>query len=624
MCALAAASTGVPAAAQVRDAPVAPAAPSLPDLSLEELGSLPVTSVSGRAERWQDAPASVYVITGDDIRRSGAVTLPQALRLAPNLHVAALNATQNAISARGFNTAIANKLLVLIDGRTVYSPLFSGVLWDAQDVVLEDVDRIEVISGPGGTLWGANAVNGVINVVTRTAAATQGTQLSVGGGEHGHHTSLRHGLRLGDQAHLRLYALTRHTDNTLRADGTPVTDQASKRQLGFRTDWADERRSLTVQGEAYEGGEAPGTNTAPVQRGHHLLARLGERRADGAEWTLQGYVDSAERDEPVIFRDRTRTVDLRFDHALPARGAHRLLWGLNAREAFSRTERTTAEFLPGDRRLHWASVYLQDEVRLAPRWQVTGGLKLERNRYNGWEWMPSLRLAWRPSDARMVWAGLSRAVRAPSRIDREFFFPAVTRSLIAGGPDFQSEIALVAEVGVRGQVGADWSYSATAYRQQYEGLRAGGTTLPTQVENRIDGHADGVEAWGSWQAGRSWRLSAGLLAQKKALRARPGTAPSSIANLGNDPTSQWSLHSSHQLGPAQALDLFLRRVGALPQPAIPAYTALDVRWGWRPTPQAEVSLALFNALDPHHPEFEANPSLQRRRLWLRLVLSDHR
>ncbi|MDB5880559.1 MAG: hypothetical protein JWP43_437, partial [Ramlibacter sp.] len=210
---------------------------NLADLTLEQLSNIQVTSVAGRGESLLQAAASIYVITGEEIRRSAATSLPEALRLAPNLQVARLNASQYAISARGFNNAIGNKLLVLIDGRTVYSPLFSGVFWDANDVVLEDVDRIEVISGPGGTLWGANAVNGVINVITRAASATQGATASVVRSGAGGYETARYGGALGEVGHYRLYALAMDHGSTRRADGFERPDSASKRQVGFRSDW---------------------------------------------------------------------------------------------------------------------------------------------------------------------------------------------------------------------------------------------------------------------------------------------------------------------------------------------------------------------------------------------------
>src|SRR5688572_3602770 len=277
------------------------------DLSLEELANLEITSVSRRGEPLSRAPASIYVITGEDIRRSAARSLPEALRLAPNLQVARINASQYAISARGFNNAVGNKLLVLVDGRTVYTPLFSGVFWDQQDLMLEDIDRIEVISGPGATLWGANAVNGVINVITRRATQTQGALLSGGAGSREHGAAVRFGGELGS-GHYRMYAKANERENTRFAPGGPPprfpggaprskSDGREHTQVGFRADWGSSREGFTLQGDAYEGaGEDPGQSFGLVVgqhevRGGNLLARWTSVLSGGSDLRVQAYVD---------------------------------------------------------------------------------------------------------------------------------------------------------------------------------------------------------------------------------------------------------------------------------------------------------------------------------------------
>jgi iron complex outermembrane receptor protein len=236
---------------------------NLSALSLEELTNIEVTSVSRRAERLSDAPASVYVITNEDIRRSGATGLAEALRLAPNLQVARVNTGQYAISARGFNNGIGNKLLVLIDGRTVYTPLFSTVNWDSQYVMLEDVERIEVISGPGATLWGANAVNGVINVITRSAQSTQGALAAVGAGNRENSAAARYGGKLGPDGYYRVYGMGGNRENSVRANGSAVPDGWSNAQGGFRADWGNTSRGFTLQGDIYQGKEEPGPLGSP-------------------------------------------------------------------------------------------------------------------------------------------------------------------------------------------------------------------------------------------------------------------------------------------------------------------------------------------------------------------------
>lgn len=581
---------------------------SLADLTLEQLSNIEVTSVSGRAESLRDAPASIYVITGDEIRRSAARSLPEALRLAPNLQVASLNAGQYAISARGFNNAIGNKLLVLIDGRTVYSPLFSGVFWDMNDVMLEDVDRIEVVSGPGGTLWGANAVNGVINVITRAASDTQGTLVTaMRSGASGGYEAARQGGQFASGGSWRVYALAMDRTRTSREDMVRRADAVSKRQVGFRADSAPGSDRFTVQGDAYEGGQLPANNLAPLMTGGNLMLRWDRLTEGGSRLKLQGYLDYAMRDDVNAFRDRSSTADLQFTHEPVLPEGHQLLWGGGLRETQGSNATSPAVmFSPQQKRLRWANVFVQHEWQFAPQWQAVAGAKLESNVYTGVEFMPNLRLTHKDPAGAMTWAAVSRAVRAPSRLDREFFSPGRQPYVIAGGPDFNSEIATVYELGHRGFAARGISYSATLFRQRYDGLRAGTPTVPTQITNAIAGHVDGLEAWGTWQAAESWRLSAGLLALREDLRiARPVPDASAVATLGNDPRAQWSLRSSHTLGSKGELDLIVRHVGRLPSPMVRAYTAADLRFGWKVSPMLELSVIGRNLFDPGHIEFNA-------------------
>jgi iron complex outermembrane receptor protein len=591
----------------------------LADLSLEELGNIEVTSVSGRAEPLSSAAASIFVISNDDIRRSGATSLPEALRLAPNLQVARIDAKQYAISARGFNDAIANKLLVLIDGRTVYTPLFSGVFWDMQDVMLEDVERIEVISGPGATLWGANAVNGVINVITRSAGDTQGTLVSAGSGDHAAGGAVRHGAAIGAGGHLRVYAKGEKLRNTELGSGAAVADGWERAQAGFRADWRQVDSTFTLQGDAYSGkSEQRGVflGLFPLGRvkiaGANLLARWTRRYADGSDLRVQAYYDHTDRVDLAQFSPRADILDLDIQHVVPL-GAHKLLWGGGYRRA--RDEVTDGLFFglqPASSTQDWANLFVQDEIALAENLQLTLGVKLENNDYTGTESLPSARLAWKASPTQLWWAGLSRAVRAPSRIDREVqfpppgspltaFFPA--GSFIIGGPDFVSEVADVVELGWRAQPSRDLTLSATMFHYEWDKLRSG-QPAPALVQNMIEGSVYGMEGWGSWQAAETWRLSAGLTTLRKHLTLKPGsTDPDGPNNMGNDPDYQWVMRSSHNLAPRQELDVMLRRVDELPDPRVPAYLAVDVRYGWHVRRDLELSLIAQNLFDPSHPEF---------------------
>src|SRR5688572_21838716 len=418
-------------------------ASNLADLSLEELASIRVTSVSKRSERLADAAAAVYVITADDIRRSGATTLPEVLRLAPNLQVARADAAQYAISARGYNSTLANKMLVLIDGRTIYSPLFSGVFWEVQDTLLEDIERIEVISGPGGTLWGSNAVNGVINITTRAAADTQGALVAAGAGNRHRSGAVRYGGELPGGGYYRVYGKAGEERQTRRPNGTVLGDAWDRRQAGFRADWSGALQSFTLQGDAYTADVDQGATTRRLA-GYNLIGRWSRQLGDGSDIRLQAYFDRVERDQPGAIREVLDTFDVELVHGFQPAQNHRLLWGAGFRYAPDRVENLgpALAFLPGNRTVRRANVFAQDDFQLRPDLTLTAGLKLEHNEYTGWEHLPSVRAAWKPAEGQLLWAALSRAVRAPSRVDRDLFSPANPPFVVlAGGPNFQSEIA---------------------------------------------------------------------------------------------------------------------------------------------------------------------------------------
>jgi iron complex outermembrane receptor protein len=595
-------------------ASAAAAQPSLADLSLEELANLEVTSVSRRAERLSNAAASVFVITEEDIRRSGATSLPEVLRLAPNLQVARIDARQYAITARGFNgTAASNKLLVLMDGRVLYTPLFSGVFWDAQDTFLQDIERIEVISGPGGTLWGTNAVNGVINVITRRASDTIGTIAIAGAGNSERGVAARHGTRLAGDGAFRVYGKYFDRDNTVRGSGDAASDEWHNGQAGFRADWGTAASGTTLQVDAYRARidqAAPGDVDVS---GGNLLARWHRETAQGGRWQFQAYLDNTERDIPGTFAERLDTLDVELQHGFELATAHFLTWGLgNRRSRDHVTNSAVLAFLPADRSLRWTSLFAQDEIKLRERLHLTVGARLERNPFTGEEFLPSVRLAWKPRLANLAWAAVSRAVRAPSRIDREFFAPGQPPfTTIAGGADFRSEVSDVFEVGYRDQPSLRISYSATLFYSRHDHLRTlqagpGGAFV---IGNEMEGSTTGIEAWGSFQATPGWRLSAGATVLDQDLRLKSASAdPSSIAVAGNDPDYQLSLRSIHDLGSRRQLDVRLRHVAALPDPEVPHYTALDLRYAWQLGRALELSVTGSNLLDKRHAEFGAPAS----------------
>jgi iron complex outermembrane receptor protein len=597
---------------------------SYADMSLEELGNIEITSVSKKPESLAGAAGSVFVITAEDIRRSGATSLPEALRLAPNLHVARASGSAYAISARGSNgsaTSAPNKLLVLIDGRSVYTPLFSGVFWDVQDVMLEDVERIEVSSGPGGTLWGINAVNGVINVITKSAESTHGGLLAAHTGNFNTGATFRYGGAAGTSGNYRVYGKYSEYDHLSNDDGAAVDDDWHKAQIGFRADWERSREQFMVQGNAYTariGQPEPGSisimGTDLVlgtieASGVNLNGRWEHLLDDGSSFSLQAYYDRTERTIPPTLSETLDIVDLQFQHALLPLGRHALTWGANYRYGRDRAENTSSVFgfLPEHVNQNWSSLFAQDDITLHDDLRLTLGARIERNPYTGNELLPNARMAWKLAPEHLLWAAVSRTVRAPSRLDADAHIPRDPPFLLDGGPEVRSEVAEVAELGYRGQPTPQLSFSVTAFHTDYDHLRTleiapSGTFLV--FANEMEGKTSGIEMWGSYQALPEWRLSAGYTAMRDRLRLKPGSddigAPSEV---GKNPAHTWQLRSALTIAPNRELDIAVRHVAALSSPDVPAYTAVDARFGLRLRPNLELSVAGLNLLDADHAEY---------------------
>lgn len=593
---------GVQAAAQSTSA--------LKDLSVDELLNLRVTSVSKRSEPLSDAAASILVLTAETIRRSGVTTLPEALRLAPNLQVARIDTMQYAISARGFNNAIGNKLLVLIDGRTVYTPLYSGVFWDQQDVMLEDVERIEIITGPGATLWGANAVNGVINVITRSASDTTGRLVVAGAGGNERTGAARFGTEVGTGA-VRFYAKYAEWDHTTRTGGEAALDDWKRAQVGFRSDFAAGDSTFTLQGDAYDGNSQDRGIVGPfvlgdiAVSGFNLLGRWQRTLSGGSDVQLQVYFDHSARDDFIFYKPTADILDADFQQAIAA-GAHRIMWGGGYRHAQDDIgDGLFTTFVPRSRTLQWGNLFVQDEVSLSDSVRATAGLKLESNDYSGVEYLPSARLAWKLAADRLVWGSVSRAVRAPARFDRDVRFPATPPYAVVGGPNFESEVADVVELGYRAQHSETISYSVTGFIHFWDRLRSG-SALPVELENKIEGTVRGIEAWAEYRPVEFWRLSGGVTYLQEDLQLKAGSAdPVGVNNptLRNDPDYQWQLRSGFDLPGDLQFDLQLRRMDALPNPQVPAYTELDVNLAWLVGDALELALTGRNLLHERHPEY---------------------
>ena len=580
----------------------------LADLSLEQLANIEVTSVSKRPERLSDAAASVYVITQEDIRRSGATSIPEILRLAPNLQIARVDSSQYAISARGFNSTTANKLLVLIDGRSVYTPLFSGVFWDVQDTMIEDIERVEVISGPGGTQWGSNAVNGVINIITRSSRETQGALASVGVGGDERSGGVRYGGKLGENGTYRLYAKKFLRDNTVRRDETSVPDAWHMGQAGFRMDWGGAKDAVTFQGDVYDGSIDQALNDDKTVSGGNLLARWNRTLEGGSSLQVQAYIDNTRRNYPGSFAETLDTYDLDVQHRVKL-GDHEVVSGGGYR--LLRDDVTNSAglaFLPAQRDLRLANLFIQDTITLTERVKLTAGAKFEHNIYTGGELQPNARLGWRLDDRSLLWGSVARVVRTPSRLDRELFVPASAPFVLAGGPTFESEKLTAYEIGYRAQPSLRASFSVSGYYNMYDRLRSlepgPGGLPPLVISNLMEGETYGVETWGSYQLYDWWRVTAGYNHLTKDLRFKPGSRDASgVQAAGNDPGHQFSLRSQMSLAARWELDVGLRSIGDLPNPQVPGYTELDLRLGWRASRGLEISLVGRNLLDARHPEF---------------------
>lgn len=594
------------------DSALSPA--DLDRLPIEDLAKIEVSSVEKTAQPLSQAPGAIYVITHDDIMRSGATAMADILRLAPNLQVAQITASSDAISARGFNSAAADKLLVLVDGRSVYATFFSGVFWDALDVPPETIERIEVISGPGGTLWGANAVNGVINIITRKSSETQGGVLDLTAGTMSGDASLRYGGRIADDLSYRVYVDSADYASDVTATGANARDDWSRNQGGFRIDWTPSKDLITFQGDFYGGSEDELGRPAEAISGENLLGRWTHPIDGGGDLQIQAYYDGLERSVPGQVNDRVGTYDIEAQHSFSWGARQQIVWGAGlrlTRDDFAivpanASSPLTQVFTPQSRTLVSGDLFGQDTIALTPALKLVVGLKLEDDPYSVTEPVPSVRLSWMMSDQTLLWAAVSRAIRAPSRLDRDFS-ESLGNTLYLTGGVFQSESLVAYELGARTQFSPRLSGSISAYYNDYDDLRSfelsPGGALPILIENDMYGQTYGVEAWGAYQVTSWWRLRAGANWLHKDLRYKPGTGLLGVEIAGDDPAYQASLSSTMNLGHDVMLDLDLRDVGALPAPPSPTYAELDLKLAWAVSDRVEIALIGANLLHERHLEF---------------------
>jgi iron complex outermembrane receptor protein len=611
---------GYPAFAQSQE-PL-PSAGTLKDLTLEELMDIEVTLVSRRPQRLSETASAIQVITGEDIKRSGAMNLADALRLASNLEVQQINSYAWVVSARGFDALFANKLLVMIDGRTVYTPLFAGVFWDAQNVLLEDIDRIEIVSGPGGTLWGANAVNGVINIITKTTRDTQGFYASVAGGSFlQDFGAARYGGRIGTNLTYRIYGQRFDRNSTLLPNGSDGMNAWNMTQGGFRIDYdSSEANALTLQGDSYSGAEynAPVANS--TLDGQYVLGRWTHAFSEASEMRLQLYFDRTwRRDIPSRVSDELHTYDFDFQHRF-FHQRHSIVWGLGYRLLRDEAQTSTpfVGFLPPRRNMQLFSTYVQDEITLVrDRLRFTVGTKLEHNDFSGFELQPSGRLAWTPGRKQTIWGAVSRAVRSPSRIDSDYHIPKTPPFAIAGGPGFDSEKLLAYELGYRVQPRRKLSLSLATFYNRYDELYSveparSLTPLPYTIQNGAEGQSSGAELSGTYQLVDGWRLRGGYTYFHKNLRSKPGhnVTDAVLASLGNDPSHQFSLQSIVDLPAKFQFDVTANYVDTLPNPRVPRYLTSDARLAWR-FRNLEFSVVGQNLLDKRHSEYSTAQEIPR-------------
>jgi len=586
---------------------------SLKEMSIEELMDVQVTSVSRRPEKLSETASAIQVITSEDIRRSGATTIVEALRLASNLQVAQVDSGSWAVSARGFNNTTANKLLVLIDGRTVYTPLYAGVFWDVQDTLLEDVDRIEVISGPGATLWGANAVNGVISITTKRAQATQGFLLETGGGtQPKDFLNLRYGNHIGSNAHYRVYGKVFERQPTNFTNGRDAQNNWTLAQSGFRLDWDKSRANkFTLQGDLYDGNKNQLNSSDTDIKGGNVLARWSLVLSEESDLSLQFYYDRTHRDIPRAFAEDLSTYDIDFQHRFSIGKRNELIWGLGYRLIQDRIQNSASlAFLPADVTRRAYSGFLQDEITLLKeRLSLTVGTKVEHNDYTGTEFQPSVRTAWKIDQRQTVWGAISRAARTPSRIDREAFIPASPPFLLAGGPNFQSEILTAYELGYRVRPQERVSFAVSSFFDDYDSLRSleqvnPPRPLPVIIGNGLKGKSWGAEVTGDYLITKWWRVHGGFTEMRINITpTETSTDRTRGSGESHDPNRHLLLRSSVEPLRTVQIDSTFRFVSKIANQQVPSYAELDARLAWQPKPSLEFSLVGQNLLHNRHAEF---------------------
>jgi iron complex outermembrane receptor protein len=627
--------------------PSSPAA--LKSLSLEELSQIEVTSPSKEPTKVSQTPAAIYVITGEDIRRSGATTIPEALRLAPGVEVARIDGNNWAIGIRGFGSDLTRSVLVLIDGRTVYTPLFAGTNWDVQNTNMDDIDRIEVIRGPGGTIWGPNAVNGVINIITKSAKDTKGMLASAGGGnEEQGFLNFRYGGGNGDGFNYRVYGMGFTRSPEYHQDGRNFDDWRAG-QVGFRMDWDENRDTFTLQGDAYDeiaGKSVSATSYTPPYSqiidgnaflsGENILGRWKRTFDEGDDIQLQVYYDRTDRRTPNYIEIRN-TFDVDFLQRLRLPARQEVTWGLGARvdPVYDPVVVSGLQFVPNHRTDYLGTAFVQDQIGLLEqRLSLILGTKMLKTNFTSHvDFEPSARLLWTPSDNQTIWAAFTHALRTPSDSEENFYLlgyqgntpngtPAFAR--FNPNPYFAPEQLNGYELGYRRVLGQKFYVDLTGFYNHYHNLFSEDITgasyletspepvhflLPADFANGLLGYTKGVEIAPEWRPTSFWRLRGSYSFLHMNIGKSPhsgdiGTAPYIV---GSSPQHQATVQSAFDLTKRLQLDLIYRYVSALPGQAVPAYSTGDARLGWRLSRQFDLSFVGENLFQPWHVEFGGDP-----------------
>jgi iron complex outermembrane receptor protein len=636
----------------------------LSQLGIEDLMKIQVTTASKQAQPLSAVPAAVYVITQEDIRRAGATTIADALRMAPGVEVAQIDANKWAISIRGFNNRFADKLLVLIDGRSVYTPLFAGVYWDMQDTLIEDIDRIEVVRGPGAALWGANAMNGVINIITKSAKETQGSLATITAGTvRRGEAAYRLGGRLSDNAHFRLFGKAFGVQDSLYPDSTRGKDGWDSLRGGFRVDWdRGAAEKLLFEGEVAgdkEGQRSDYPTLVPpyiVTRDEtypasawHLLGRWTRTAASGAETSLQAYFSHDQRNSIETFY-ALDTFDFDLQHRFAAGRRTTLTTGLGFRHEADRTETNPfSQYTPAAKTDALWSAFVHSETAVSPTASLILGARIEHNDYTGFEIQPDARIAWSPDSRSTLWSAVSHAVRTPSRVDADgrlfaFSGPDPQSGLpyqgdIVGNAAFRSEEVTAFQLGYRIQPVSRATVDLAAFYNDYSHLRtfemgapavvmapAPHLYVPYLTGNSLYGQTHGLELALNWNVSDRWSLKAGYTYFESNLKLAQGsTDPLGINGpdgRGQNPRHQFNIRSHVALGGKVELDANVYFVDSLPYQSVPQYARMDLRLGWSPRKGVEASLGAQNLFGAPHKEFSSSlyedPALMERSVYGKL------